>query len=439
MSFRLQPLTYHTNQRWCECDVPNDFVPPGGYSLHTPRGLSAQTLQKGNNMNKRFIQGVAAFFMVFAVFACCHADDFLPIGNGAEGISIAKYPVTNEEYAEFVKETGHAAPSYWKNGTFPDGKERHPVLWVSYDDACAYCDWLGSKDTEHIYRIPTEAEWETAAGETPSNAEFNFNGVVASHYVREDPKRQVTFVHPKSAFLDQSMPLDEVLSVTPDGRVRGWVNHSDYTGFIYTDLFKELSDTGGYTTPVDAYPTTRSACGALDMWGNCWEWTCTQIVATNGAERGQTVNAIKGGSWYANHNSCLTSFHGEGRRPGGHFNTVDFRVVRANPDSPNARPDLSAQAPQENPEPQYDRPRRGPRPNGENGGMNPPPRRPRPQDGNYRPGPRPNGENGGMNPPPRRPRPQDGNYRPGPRPNGENGGMNPPPRRPRPQNENFKR
>ena len=51
----------------------------------------------------------------------------------------------------------------------------------------------------------------------------------------------MTFVHPKSARLGQSTPLDEVISVSPDGRrVRGWVNHRDYTGFIYTDLFKEL-------------------------------------------------------------------------------------------------------------------------------------------------------------------------------------------------------
>ena len=251
----------------------------------------------------------------------------LPIG-GKDGILIAKYPVTNAEYARFVKDTGHAAPRYWKGGEFPKGKERHPVLWVSCDDARAYCDWLGKKDSTHTYRLPTEEEWETAAGETPTDVKFNFNGVVASHYMKENPKRLVTFVHPKSALRGKSLPLDEVISIGSDGsHVRGWVNHRDYTGFIYTDLFKELGETGGYTTPVDAYPETKSACGALDMWGNCWEWTSTEIVAKNGAERGKTVNAIKGGSWYANRNSCFTSFRGEGRRPSGCYNTVGFRVV----------------------------------------------------------------------------------------------------------------
>ena len=251
----------------------------------------------------------------------------LPIG-GKDGILIAKYPVTNAEYARFVKDTGHAAPRYWKGGEFPKGKERHPVLWVSCDDARAYCDWLGKKDSTHTYRLPTEEEWETAAGETPTDVKFNFNGVVASHYMKENPKRLVTFVHPKSALRGKSLPLDEVISIGSDGsHVRGWVNHRDYTGFIYTDLFKELGETGGYTTPVDAYSETKSACGALDMWGNCWEWTSTEIVAKNGAERGKTVNAIKGGSWYANRNSCFTSFRGEGRRPSGCYNTVGFRVV----------------------------------------------------------------------------------------------------------------
>ena len=243
------------------------------------------------------------------------AAAFLAIGNGADGVKIAQYPVTNGEYAKFVDATGHQPPRYWKNGAFPKGKERHPVLWVSFRDAEAYCAWLGEKDAAHSYRLPTEAEWETAAGETPRDAEFNFNGVVE-------------YVHPKSVRKGEKEKISNVISMSPNGGVRGWVNHRDYTGFIYTDLFKEISDAGGWTTPVDAYPQTKAACGAFDMWGNCWEWTSTEIVAENGAERGKTVNAIKGGSWYATRRSCTTEFKGEGRRPDGHYNTVGFRVVQ---------------------------------------------------------------------------------------------------------------
>ncbi|MBR4172186.1 MAG: formylglycine-generating enzyme family protein [Kiritimatiellae bacterium] len=269
----------------------------------------------------------ATALLGFAAFAQDRPGTFLPIGTDSNTVRIAQYPVTNAEYAQFVKETEHQPPRYWKNGTFPSGKEKHPVLWISLRDAEAYCTWLGKKDAKHTYRLPTEAEWEIAAGATPRDAEFNFNGVVSSHFLKSDPNRMVEYVHPKSVRKGEKEKLSDVISPSFTGGVRGWVNHCDYTGFIYTDLFREISDAGGWTTPVDAYPQTKAACGALDMWGNCWEWTSTEIVATNGAERGKRVNAIKGGSWYATRRSCTSEFKGEGRRPEGCYNTVGFRIV----------------------------------------------------------------------------------------------------------------
>ena len=40
------------------------------------------------------------------------------------------------------------------------------------------------------------------------------------------------------------------------------------------------------------------------MSGNCWEWTSTEEIASNGAEKGQLTNTVKGGSWYATALSC---------------------------------------------------------------------------------------------------------------------------------------
>ena len=58
---------------------------------------------------------------------------------------MAKYPVTNADYKAFCDATGHPVPRYWKNGTFPSGKDNHPVLFVSVEDAEAYCRWYGRK------------------------------------------------------------------------------------------------------------------------------------------------------------------------------------------------------------------------------------------------------------------------------------------------------
>ena len=62
-----------------------------------------------------------------------------PRGNAGEKSPIAKayrmakFPVTNAEYAEFCKATGHRTPRYWQNEIFPKGKDKHPVLEVSID------------------------------------------------------------------------------------------------------------------------------------------------------------------------------------------------------------------------------------------------------------------------------------------------------------------
>ena len=69
---------------------------------------------------------------------------------------IALHPITNAQYKMFVDTTGHRLPSNWNSNSFESNKAYHPVVFVSYFDALAYCLWAG-------LRLPTELEWEKAA------------------------------------------------------------------------------------------------------------------------------------------------------------------------------------------------------------------------------------------------------------------------------------
>ena len=86
-------------------------------------------------------------FVTVGTHKVCLKNDF----------AIMKYEVTFEEYDRFADETGRTRPedSGW-------GRERRPVINVSWIDAVEYASWL-SKKTDRQYRLPTETEWEYAA------------------------------------------------------------------------------------------------------------------------------------------------------------------------------------------------------------------------------------------------------------------------------------
>jgi len=75
---------------------------------------------------------------------------------------LAKTPVTNAQYAAFVQATGHHLPEHWIGRQPPTDKEDHPVVYVSWHDAMAYCHWL-AEETGKPYHLPSEAEWEKGA------------------------------------------------------------------------------------------------------------------------------------------------------------------------------------------------------------------------------------------------------------------------------------
>jgi hypothetical protein len=79
---------------------------------------------------------------------------------------MARFILTNEQYAEFLGNKKHPVSDWLK-------KKDHPVVSVYWDDAMAYCIWFNetfkSELGDLLLRLPTEAEWEKAARGTYAN------------------------------------------------------------------------------------------------------------------------------------------------------------------------------------------------------------------------------------------------------------------------------
>lgn len=110
---------------------------------------------------------------------------------------LSRYETTNAEFCAFLNEKGNQSEggAEWidlggsfgsekcrilRNGerfSVESGYERHPVIFVSWYGAVAYCKWLSEK-TGQAWRLPSEAEWEYAArgGETGTKDGFIYAG-----------------------------------------------------------------------------------------------------------------------------------------------------------------------------------------------------------------------------------------------------------------------
>jgi formylglycine-generating enzyme required for sulfatase activity len=85
-------------------------------------------------------------------------SDELPVHTVyLDAYKISRYEVTFQQYDTFCEATDRNKPN---DNRF--GRGDYPVIYVTWDDAKAFCDWLSGETGKNIH-LPTEAQWEKAA------------------------------------------------------------------------------------------------------------------------------------------------------------------------------------------------------------------------------------------------------------------------------------
>ena len=207
-----------------------------------------------------------------------------------EPFAIDRYAVTNERFAQFVAAEDHVTDAerfgwsfvfagllpddfpetrgligapWWRQvfgatwsapegpGSTTEGRERHPVVHVSWNDAQAFCAWAGT-------RLPSEAEWEFAA---------------------------------RGGLEQKRFPWGDELEPGGEHRMNVWQGSFPSRN--------TLAD--GYlgTAPVDAFPA--NGYGLHNFSGNVWEWCADDFHNVHGQLLGK---AIRGGSYLCHDSYC---------------------------------------------------------------------------------------------------------------------------------------
>ena len=223
---------------------------------------------------------------------------------------LAKYELTLQEFKAFIDDTGYktgadmdgwswiliGADRIMKPGVNwrcnaqgnirPPSEYQYPVVHVTWYDATTYGAWL-SKKTGKNYRLPTEAEWEYAAG--GGNPALGLRSV--------------------------------------------WSGTSDIENLYTFANYNSDKDTFNYAAPCGMFLPNR--LGLFDMSGNVWEW-CSDWYADNyyknspsidpqGPETG-TTRLMRGGFWGSAEYYCRTAYRAK-IEPGSHFYDIGFRIA----------------------------------------------------------------------------------------------------------------
>lgn len=192
---------------------------------------------------------------------------------------IDKYEVTNLEYDKYLRETNNDPPLYWVGGKYPEGKENHPVVSLSFREAEGYAKWAKK-------RLPTEFEWEKAS---------RGPGVIATLQKDETYKYEVSIK--KFPFGNKFDPK------------------------IESKFCNTLESKIGDTISIYEIPEkSASPYGVMGMCGNAPEWTDSWYDVYPGhflknKNFGKIYKVIRGGAFFEEYKTAITYYRSFGGIP----------------------------------------------------------------------------------------------------------------------------
>jgi serine/threonine protein kinase len=206
---------------------------------------------------------------------------FVPV-LGTE-VMFCIHETRNADYAAYSESSSGVVDTEWKaNHTF--GKDRHPVVSVSWEDATAFCQWLSKKEGKS-YRLPTDHEWSCAVGigswEDESASPASKDG-------------EIQEVHP-------------------------W--EGDYPPGPKDGNYAVSGVDDGYNDTAPVMQFKANELGLYDLGGNVWEW-CEDWYHSVKDSR-----VLRGGSWCSVYRDPLASSYRGRSAPVSRSNGSGFRVV----------------------------------------------------------------------------------------------------------------
>jgi len=192
---------------------------------------------------------------------------------------VARYPITNAQWARFVAATGREPPKHWPDGVCPPDKATHPVAYVNWYDAKAYAEWAG-------LQLLSEAQWEKAAR----------GGLQIPD--PQNPGERVDNPRPRRRYPwgDESTKARATRMIRASGTPRRW---------------------------AAIHPMVTVLTGVADMAGNVWEWTRSlykedPYQADDGREdvKASGRRVLRGGSFCSSEWNARCSFRNIKYHPG---------------------------------------------------------------------------------------------------------------------------